>query len=309
MSTPLKEKNIPIVRTRDWHPVLRFPLEQNLLPLLNHLQAQGIVCRATEESGQQQLWVADAAQIHGVAESASRWVAGELSLESVTASTAATTVGVSKSLVALHLLRLLPLTLVLNVLAWLGIALFLLEPVQLTYLRPLLFQKIQGGAFLPPAQTLAQGEYWRLLSPTLLHFSFLHVLFNTLFIWVIGRRIELAKGTLHYLTVAVLIGLAANVAQYMVQANTVFGGLSGLVYGVIGYIAVYQRYIQHPILQFQPSMIVMFIVMLLLGVFGVVDWFIDGRVANAAHIAGLVSGALIGGVVAFGDRRRLFSDQ
>ena len=293
-----------------WHRVLRFPIGQNLMPLLSYLKTHNISHHVTEESGQQQLWIADASQIHNVAEYASRWASGDLNVNEKMSGLAPFTakkplsISISKPLIILHLFRLLPVTMMVMLLGFIGIILFKLDSVQFSYINPFLFQKIQSGSFLSLQETLKLGEYWRLLTPTFLHFSFLHVVFNALFMWVIGQRIESVKGRLHYLAIVIFIGLIANIAQYMAQANTIFGGLSGVVYGLVGYIAVYQRYISHPILQFDQSMIIMFIVVLLLGLLGVMDLFIAGRVANTAHIAGLGTGAIIGWLMAIVDMRK-----
>ena len=90
--------------------------------------------------------------------------------------------------------------------------------------------------------------------------------------------------------------------------NSIFGGLSGVVYGVIGYVAVYQEFIKHPVLQFNKATIAFFIVWLLLGVFGVIDVFIEGSIANAAHVSGLLAGAIFGGLMVFIDKQ-LTSDE
>jgi GlpG protein len=97
-------------------------------------------------------------------------------------------------------------------------------------------------------------------------------------------------------------------SQYSVMNNSIFGGLSGVVYGVIGYVAVYQEFIKHPVLQFNKATIVFFIVWLLLGVFGVIDVFIEGSIANAAHVSGLLAGAIFGGFMVFIDKQLTSDD-
>jgi len=174
----------------------------------------------------------------------------------------------------------------------------------LSYAEPFLFQANINGYYVTFEDTLSSGQYWRLLTPIFLHFSWLHYIFNGLIIWEIGRRIEIAKGSLHLILMILIVGILSNFAQYLTQTYTIFGGLSGVVYGVIGYIAIYQRFIVHPVLQFNEAAIVFFIVWLLLGVFGIIDFFIAGSIANAAHIAGLVFGAMIGLVVMLLDRNK-----
>lgn len=289
-----------------WHPVVRLPLEKDLRPLLAHLNNLQVLHHVTEEEGQQQLWIADEPRIVEVAELASQWVSGEISLNTGASKvTDASAEQVNKGAfvnVSLKLLNLVPITLLTIFLGFLGAVAVIADKQQLSFAAPFLFQASESGYFISFADTLASGQYWRLLTPVFLHFSWLHIIFNSLIIWEIGRRIEIAKSSTHILLVFVLVGVVSNFAQYSVQANTVFGGLSGVAYGVIGYIGVYQQVHYHPVLQFNKAAIAFFIVWLLLGVFGIIDLFIVGSIANAAHVAGLFSGALLGLVFALIDR-------
>ncbi len=291
----------------NWHPVVRFPLEKDLMPFLNYLKQSGLLCHVTEEQGQQQLWIADETRIVEVADQSSRWAAGEFVIDdSLSAEYLSSQGGITpnKWLIIVELFKLLPISLSTILLGVLGALLVFADPRSLYYAEPFLFQAIGGNKLLPVQVGLEAGQYWRLITPIFLHFSLLHILFNGLFLWVIGRRIELAKGSPYYLVVIVAIALASNTAQYLVSAGTPFGGLSGIVYGVMGYVAVYQKFIPHPILQFNQSVIIFFIVWLLLGVFGIIDMFIQGSIANAAHITGLVAGAIIGGLAVARDKQR-----
>ena len=297
-----------------WYPVLRFPLSTNLQPLLDHLASLNIICRVTEEiakggnkrSAEQQIWIAQQEQVLYVAELCSQWVAGELLVNE--AHTPAQTKAAyskltsSKLKVGLHLATRLPVTISIILLGFIGAALINADRQQLSFAEPFLFQGLANNYFVPLSESLAAGEYWRLITPIFLHFGFLHVLFNSLILWEVGRRIEIAKGPLHYLGFILLAGVVSNISQYSMMNNTVFGGLSGAVYGVIGYIAVYQEFIKHPILQFNKATIAFFVVWLLLGVFGVIDVFIEGSIANAAHVSGLLVGAIFGGVMVLIDK-------
>jgi GlpG protein len=40
-------------------------------------------------------------------------------------------------------------------------------------------------------------EWWRLLTPTLIHFGWLHVVFNCLWLWEFGQRIEHRLGAIN----------------------------------------------------------------------------------------------------------------
>jgi len=251
-----------------WHPVIRLPLGADMRPLLTHLDKQQVLHHVTEEEGQQQLWIADEPRIIEVAELTSKWVAGELDLSA--SSNQKDSINDSLKPNSSHFTEFVrstasvPVSLITILLGFLGAVAIFADNEQFSYAQPFLFQAISNGYFLSLEETLLSGQYWRLLTPIFLHFTWLHIIFNSLIIWEIGRRIEIAKGSMHLLLVILITGLLSNFAQYFAQANTIFGGLSGVVYGLIGYIGVYQQFITHPVLQFNKAAIAFFIVWLLL---------------------------------------------
>ena len=89
--------------------------------------------------------------------------------------------------------------------------------------------------FLPMQEIWARGEFWRLLTPMFLHFSWAHTIFNLLWMFEIGRRIELLNGSSTILLVVLVSSLSANTFQYVMFGAGLFGGMSGVVYGVLGY--------------------------------------------------------------------------
>ena len=132
---------------------------------------------------------------------------------------------------------------------------------------------------------------WRLISPMLLHFGWLHLVFNVLWWLDLGRRIERQS---KFLLVALLLvtSLAANVAQAW-QVASLFGGLSGVIYGLLGYIWVMDRY--NPVRYHLPQNILIFMLLwLLLGISGLFPALGFGDMANMAHLGGLVAGVALG---------------
>ena len=185
-----------------------------------------------------------------------------------------------------------------------GAALVALDRHSLVFAEPFLFQPLFHGYPEPASSGLERGEYWRLLTPMFLHFGIVHIVFNNVLIWLIGHRIEIAKGSVHLLWVLLLTGLVANVVQFFLTPNTIFGGLSGAAYGLVGYIMVYQRLNDHPILHFPTSMLVVLITSLMLGVFGVFDLFMaSSGIANGAHVGGLITGMILGFFMSLSDRQ------
>ena len=131
------------------------------------------------------------------------------------------------------------------------------------------------------------GEpWWRWLTPTVLHFSLLHLLMNVSWWVYLGGQLERYQ-RLRLLAVFVVTGLASNVAQLLWDGPD-FGGLSGVVYGLTAYCYLLpllkpqmRPIIDHRLMAF---MCIMMVAMM----FGVV-----GNIANAAHLVGLLAGGLL----------------
>ena len=81
------------------------------------------------------------------------------------------------------------------------------------------------------SEVMETGAIWRLLTPMLLHFGWLHIVFNLLWVWEIGRRIENVGGRWWYVVIVILTSLAANLTQYFMSGPSLFGGMSGVVFG------------------------------------------------------------------------------
>ncbi len=152
----------------------------------------------------------------------------------------------------------------------------------------------KGPQFIPVEKSFAAGEYWRLVTPAFLHFGIFHVVFNSLWLWEFGRRVELVSGRSAYLVLMLALASGSNAGQYLWDGPVLFGGLSGVVYGLVGYVWIRNRIAPNPLLNVQPGIIYVLIGWLLICLFGIVDVFISGGVANGAHVSGLLIGMLAG---------------
>jgi len=139
--------------------------------------------------------------------------------------------------------------------------------------------------------TLASGQVWRLLTPDLLHFSVMHLVFNAVMLWFLGSQIEALDGRRHIVGLILITSLGANIPQYLIS-GPLFGGLSGVVYGVLGYVWLVNQW--RPRFQFPPALMTVAVVWLLIGFTPLTQVLIGANMANAAHLGGLVSGVLYG---------------
>ncbi|QHS15286.1 rhomboid family intramembrane serine protease GlpG [Shewanella sp. Arc9-LZ] len=129
------------------------------------------------------------------------------------------------------------------------------------------------------------NQVWRVFTPSLMHFSAMHIIFNLLWWWYLGGKIETNLGTRPLLFLLVVAGTLPNIVQfYMTGPN--FGGLSGVVYAVVGY--TWLMGIRKPScgISLPQSYMGFMLVWLVLGFTDVLGM----PIANGAHIAGLCVG-------------------
>ncbi|WP_408004960.1 rhomboid family intramembrane serine protease [Pseudomonas triclosanedens] len=155
--------------------------------------------------------------------------------------------------------------------------------------------------FLALSETLAAGEWWRMFTPMLIHFGWLHLAMNAMWYWELGRRIEYRQGPWMLLGLSLGFGLISNVVQYGVSGASLFGGLSGVLYGLLGHCWIFQRMAPTPAYSLPRGVVAMMLIWLLVCLSGVIDLLGFGSIANGAHVGGLVAGCLsgfIGGLLA-----------
>lgn len=150
----------------------------------------------------------------------------------------------------------------------------------------------------PGLRPIEEGQVWRLVTPIFLHFNPLHLLFNMMWLRQLGTAIELRRGSLKLLWFVLVIAAISNVAQYL-QTGPNFGGMSGVVFGLFGYIWLQSRLDPFSGFFIPPNLVFFAIAYLVLCMTG-----IFGPVANTAHVAGLVVGALLAAARPLFGRRR-----
>jgi GlpG protein len=122
-----------------------------------------------------------------------------------------------------------------------------------------------------------------------LHFGELHIVFNLLWLWYFGRQLESVQSSWMFLFLVVLTAFGGNTAQYIYSGASNFGGLSGVVYGLVGYAWVLHNFVPGKRLLINESLFIVFVVALVVMEIAASSW-----IATAAHIGGLVAGLLAG---------------
>jgi GlpG protein len=143
------------------------------------------------------------------------------------------------------------------------------------------------------------GQVWRLFTPMFLHYSVEHLGFNMLGMVNLGGPLEKVSGSRPYLFLCLALALLSNLGEYLINGEPSFGGMSGVLYGLFGYIWLRGRCDPTFVLQMPTSTIVIALVWFVACFTGVL-----GHIANAAHGIGLVAGAVWGVIAGRAARQR-----
>lgn len=136
---------------------------------------------------------------------------------------------------------------------------------------------------------LYHGQLWRLVSPIFIHFDFWHILFNMWWLKDLGSIIEYRHSP-WFLGVLILgIAVPSNLAQFVIEGSPLFGGMSGVVYGLLGYLWIRGKYDPGFGMRLNSQIVIFMLGWLVLGFTG---WL--GNIANVAHIGGLIVGVAWG---------------
>lgn len=263
----------------NWIAVKYFSLEQDLQELSDYLRARGLQHRITEEQGQQCLWVLDERVVPALQEFLAQYSQGDIRLEP--APVTESTVYSQPSL----LQQVIHVPIVVGLIALSSLGYFLQQGM-------FGFTLLNAITFAPLEFSYSNGELWRILTPVFLHFSVLHVVFNCMCVWDLGRRLELFFGSFHFAIFFVVTSIAANLVQFAWSGSVSFGGISGFICAMFGFITVRRFFDSHPLINVPLPYISFMFLWLALCVIGVIDYVFNVSIANAAHLGGLIAGAL-----------------
>ncbi len=163
----------------------------------------------------------------------------------------------------------------------------------------------------PGLPEIRSGQIWRLITPIFIHFGPAHLIFNMLAMLDLGSMVEARKGSIQLAALVVVIGILSNFAQYSFETPPLtswplhfrggapnFGGISGVVFGLFGYIWMQARFNPGSGLFLQRQAVAMILVWFVLCLVGVIP-----GIANTAHAAGLALGMAWGYLSALRARR------
>jgi len=161
--------------------------------------------------------------------------------------------------------------------------------------------------------SVRSGHFWRLVTPIFLHGDPLHLLFNMIWLVIFGRLIERREGTQFLFWLAIFCAVLSNSCQAwapgwlggsrlgqgtIIGSETQilflnFGGFSGVVYGMFGYIWMRGTWARVPEYQLSPLFLMIMMAFMLFGFIGV-DSLMGSNTANWGHGVGFFSGIFFG---------------
>lgn len=146
---------------------------------------------------------------------------------------------------------------------------------------------------LQPA-AVAQGAWWQLLTSGFLHIGPLHLAFNMIALWVIGRDLERVLGSVRFLVVYLFSLLGGSLVVYLF-ANPVSNtaGASGAVFGLMGGLAVVLMRLR---LSPRPALTIILL--------NVIISFVVPNISILGHLGGLASGAALTAAMVYAPKRR-----
>jgi len=151
-------------------------------------------------------------------------------------------------------------------------------------------QAIAFGADFGPL-TL-NGQWWRLVTSMFVHFGIIHIGLNMWCLWNLGRAAEVLMGRFSYLLAYFASGIFGSIASVYWHPLAAGAGASGAIFGMAGVLVTFVYLKKTPShLQINKKMLSS------LGTFIFYNLVIGASIpgiSNAAHVGGLVMGALVG---------------
>jgi len=107
--------------------------------------------------------------------------------------------------------------------------------------------------------------------------------------WYFGRQLDPAHPAWLFGLLILLTSFASNTTQYLYSNYNNFGGMSGVVYGLVGYTWIIHNFMPRSRLVLNNSTFVVFVIALI-----AMEILASSWIASAAHVGGLVSGVMLG---------------
>jgi membrane associated rhomboid family serine protease len=130
--------------------------------------------------------------------------------------------------------------------------------------------------------SVANGDWWRLITGAFLHASLIHIAFNMYFLWFVGTAVESVLGRGRFVLVYLVSGLAGSAGALVINPNTPTVGASGAIFGILGAALVLERQRNYVLGGQAMGLIVINLILS----------FVISNISVGGHIGGLIGGVL-----------------
>lgn len=167
-----------------------------------------------------------------------------------------------------------------------------------------IFMAFKGAGILTPNADIAiawgsnfgpltlDGQWWRLLSSTFIHFGIFHIALNMLALYQTGCMVERMYGSRRFLALYVFAGLAGSMASLLWNPVVNSAGASGAIFGVFGGLFVFmlnpRNGVPRTIMNAHRNSTLIFIA------YNIFNGLAQSGIDNGAHFGGLLGGMFIG---------------
>ena len=166
------------------------------------------------------------------------------------------------------------------------------EPVAVEQLRELTAMakelRLAMERLHDPLADIKRGHVWRLATPMFLHFGFMHLIFNMMWLWQFGVVLEMRFRSLRFLGLVLAVAALSNLAQGLWHGSN-FGGMSGVNYGLFGFLLLRSKLHPSPEFVMNSNTVALMLIWLVVCYTGLV-----GHVANTSHLVGFLVGGALG---------------
>jgi membrane associated rhomboid family serine protease len=144
---------------------------------------------------------------------------------------------------------------------------------------------------------IAQGQWWRFVTPVFIHIGWLHIIFNSYALWIVGPQVEKLYGSARFVILYVVTGVAGVLGSYLFHPFAISAGASGAIFGLFGVLLVFGVRYRNAIPPFFKRAVGTGVLpVIFINLF--IGFTIPG-IDNSAHIGGLLAGAFLAAVVPF----------
>lgn len=156
-----------------------------------------------------------------------------------------------------------------------------------------------------PVYTFNYHQYFRLMTANFLHFGLMHLVMNLYALYNLGSLMELVLKKYQYVILLIVSAITTNLLPGLVylvngyESNVVSGGISGVIFGIIGGIGALALTRGHIFKDIFRELSVNLVIMLALS-------FLVPQISLSGHIGGLIGGFLVTMAMTYKKRQNLY---